>query len=296
MLAATVYALGSMLAFGIATAASKTLVQQYGAVVATVRREVFSVSVLALLVWWQGPVPYGTGQGIPDTFSWSMLAIGAGIAAVSYGGPFFQLQVLSKNAVGVVIFVMTFRIVIMAIVGFAFLAEPIDPYKVASLCLVVLGVLIATVDVRAFMQSDIMRWSSGVPAALLAACVWGITMPFFAIPSYVLGALVYALVIESTVAAVALVHMLVRGERVHTFAANIVPEIIVGVGLALGTFWLNAALATGEISVTSAVSGASVMVSLLAGAVWYAERLHPRQYIGAGVVTVGILIPLLALV
>jgi ABC-type spermidine/putrescine transport system permease subunit II len=78
-------------------------------------------------------------------------------------------------------------------------------------------------------------------------------MPFFAIPSYVLGALVYALVIESTVAAVALVHMLVRGERVHTFAANIVPEIIVGVGLALGTFWLNAALATGEISVTSAV-------------------------------------------
>lgn len=287
MLVAIVYSLGSMFSFGIATAVSRTLVQRYGAVVATVRREVFSVAVLMALVLW---------QGIPTEFSWGMLLLGIVIAALSYGGPFFQMLALSKNAVGVVTPVTTFRVVIMALIGLTFLAESFTIYKVLSLLLVVCGVLIATVDIRAFTQSELLRWESGVPAALLAAVAWGITMPFFSIPSYALGALFYALVIEFTISIVALVHMYMRNERVGVFSKSIAPEIIVGVGLALGTFWLNAALATGEITITSAISGASVMVSVLVGALWYGERLHPRQYIGAGVVVVGIVLPLLALV
>lgn len=287
MLTAIIYSLGSMLAFGIATAVSKTLVQRYGAVVATVRREVFSVAVLMALVLW---------QGIPTEFSWGMLLLGIVIAALSYGGPFFQMLALSKNAVGVVTPVTTFRVVIMALIGLTFLAESFTIYKVLSLLLVVCGVLIATVDIRAFTQSELLRWESGVPAALLAAGAWGITMPFFSIPSYAFGALVYALIIECTISIVALVHMYMRNERVGVFSKNITPEIIVGVGLALGTFWLNAALTTGEITITSAISGASVIVSVLVGALWYGERLHPRQYIGAGVVVVGIVLPLLTLV
>ena len=286
MFSVLTYSLIAMLAFGIASAVAKTLVERHGAIVGTVRREFFSILVLgALLVW----------VGMPETISVSMVALGALIAALSYGGPFFQLYALSKNDVGVVVPITSFRIVVMSVVGVIFLGEHVSIEKIVALVLVFLGILIATTNIRAFRDSELWKWESGVPAALLAACVWGVTMPFFVVPTLVLGALLYALIIEIVILVLAVAHARMRGEQIGAFSESIVPEAIVGVGLALGTVFLNLALATGEITIASAISGSSVLVSVLVGAVWYGERLHVRQYIGALVVVLGILFPFFAM-
>lgn len=286
MILAVIYSFVGMIAFGVATAVGKTLVLRHGAVVSTVRREFFSILTLVLLV---------LVVGIPETISWSMVALGVLIAGLSYGGPFFQMYALQKNDVGVVIPITSFRIVVMSAVGVLFLGEALTLVKSATLAFVLLGVLVATINLRALRESELLRWGSGVPAALLASVIWGITMPFFMVPTVVLGAIFYALIIEIVIALLALIHMHVRGERIGAFSKSILPEMVVGIGLAIGTTCLNLALATGEITITSAISGASVGVSVFVGAWWYGERLQPRQYIGGVVILCGILLPLLFL-
>jgi len=186
MLTAVLYSLVGMIAFGIATAVGKTLVIRHGAVVSTVRREFFSILTLVLLV---------LIVGIPETISWSMVALGVLIAGLSYGGPFFQMYALQKNDVGVVIPITSFRIVVMSAVGVLFLGEALTLVKSATLAFVLLGVLVATINLRALRESELLHWGSGVPAALLASVIWGITMPFFMVPTVVLGAIFYALII-----------------------------------------------------------------------------------------------------
>lgn len=283
MFLAVLYSFVVMVGYGVATAVSKTLVHRHGVVLATIRRQLVSAGILLCAVLF---------VGVNTPLNMWMVAGGIALAVVSYGGPFFQLRALSVGLVGVIAPVTSFRIVIMSIVGFLFLGESIDITKCIMIALVVLGIIVATVDIKKIRESDIFAWSSGVPYALTAALIWGLTLPFFQIPSMVLGSLLYAFIVEVSILVTALTHAYATRVSVFSEQRSIVPEVIVGLALAISIVFFNFALETGQVSVVSSFGGASVFVSLIVGAFLYNERLYLRQYIGAGIVVVGILLPL----
>ncbi len=294
---AIIFSLLSMLAFGVAGPTAKEIIQKFGPLRASVLRSIVSVTFLALVL-------FILDISFLNDIKW--IGIGALIATLSYSGYIFLMYSLSYGKVGVVAPIASGRIIIMAIIGFLFLSESVNTIKIITLLMVFIGIIISSTDFKAFSKSNIFKWRSGVPLALLTALGWGVTMPFFQLPSFELGAMYYAFIIEVVILLAAITHGILE-ERQNYFlnwkpykkdifkTRAIIMISVTGLSVGLGTLFLNLALETGHISIASAIIGASAIVALFTSALLLKERLTAQQYTGAIIVTLGILLPIFTL-
>ena len=297
MIQAFLYGLGIAFSFGLANAVTKHLSIRYGALGASVLRNIGIVSVLTCSFLIIRP---------PSTVDVPWLGIGLGIALASYAGLTCFLFALKYGKVGVVVPISAGSIIISSLIGFVFMGEVVSLIKIATIVIVSMGVVLSSIRFRQFKNSDFFSLSSGVPYALLCACLWGVSLPLFRFPAQHLGSLLYTLIVEVVVLAGASIQLYVFPERTFHFTSKTVMQTItsydmgaVGIaafGTALGTLLLCVGFQTGEVSIIASVGGASSMVALLSSAIIYGERLSKQQYVGALMVTVGILLPLMSLI
>ncbi len=290
------YALITAFSFGIANAISKELSQKFGAIRATVLRNIFvALLIVASLVILQTPF----------IFDWHWIGLGLLIAFGGYLGFLCFMLSLKNGKVGVVVPVASGSIIVSSFFGFLILGDTFGLLKAATVSIVFIGVALASLNFKDLRNSDMFSMQSGVPYALLCALIWSIAFPLYKFPSDHLGALFYALIIEVVVLVSAYLQIYVtpRFESNHSFREFtsgpslrlLIVVAVATVGTALGTIFLNFAYQTGEVSIVSAIYGSSSIVALITGAIVYREVLSKQQYLGAVLVVLGILLPIFTL-
>jgi len=282
-----------MISFGISNALSKEIAEKFGVIAGIVFLNIFVVPLLALGMF---------VLRAPFFFDLQYLGIGILIAFAGYLGFVCFMLALKNGRVGVVIPVASAQIIVASIFGSIFLGDELDTLKIATVSTVFIGVVLASVNFRDLRNSDLFSLKSGIPYALLTALIWGIALPLMKFPSEHLGSLFYGLVIEVVVLGSALLqslgsHGLWGLRELYKKPGRRTMFIVVAatVFTALGTVFTNLAYQTGEISIVSAIRSSSSIVSLLVGAIIYREVLSKQQYLGALIVSAGILLPVILL-
>lgn len=184
------------------------------------------------------------------------------------------------------------RIIIMSIIGIFFLGETTSIGKLLWIIPIIIGILLVSADLKALREPGMKK---GIIYALLATLIWGLTMPFFGVFSNKLGVYVYSFVLEFTVCMMSVLQALVtRGIK------TVIPPkvelkkswliiVVIGVAGAFASIAINAAYATGFVSISAAVLGISPLVSVVIGRIFLHEKMSLQQYIGALIIIIGLI-------
>jgi drug/metabolite transporter (DMT)-like permease len=286
---AVVYSIIVMLGWGVSNAALKSVVARFGPLRSIIFRGIVAVPILVISLILARPVL---------AFSAESLLLGAAIAVAGYFPFMFFSYALKSGKVGIVAPISSGRVVVSALLGFWLLGDVFSFGKLAAVGITLLGVVLASVDFRDIRNSNLLSQESGVPMALLAALSWGVVLPLFKFPSEALGALFFALMVESAVCACAAVHLKARRERIFpqgradsiALRRNGLFVLLAGLGAGFATVFLNLGYETGEIAIVSAISSASVIISIIAAALFFRERLRVAEYLGAAFVLLGVIV------
>jgi len=203
------------------------------------------------------------------------------LSSFSYFGLFFFYKGLVIGKVGIVAPLSSSRIIISSLIGIILLNEVLTAWQFIIVCIIFIGTIIISINVGSIRQSAILDKKSGVNYAILAALVWGITFPFFSYFSQKLGVLLFALILESAVLFMSSMQTILSKEQIGAnkklVRRNLVGIILLGITGLIGSLFMNFGYETGQISITTAITGANPMVSTIYAMIVYKEKLCKQQ-------------------
>lgn len=282
--AAILYGLVAMFAQGIANTLLKGATEKLGVLPTVIARS--GTSALALWAVFAFVRP-------EIVFSSELLVFAIAVSVLGYFPFFFFIVGLHKGKVGIITPIASGWIIVAAVVSFFLYGEPFTAGKIFALMFVIGGVILASIDLRDWSSLHTPSLRSGVPFALLAALIWGVVFPLFKIPSEYFGALFFACLIESMVFLTGFAHRILTRTPLppkETVMNNWFPVVAAGVLTALFTLSVSLGYLTGEVSIVSALGGASIVISIILAGFVYKERLTRTQYMGAMLVLLGIVL------
>jgi len=273
----------AMVTMGLAVAMAKKPAQEIG-----VRRFVFWRQALTSTLLFITLVVSGQNW----QFSTGYFALELVIAAASYIALISAYRSLTTGKIGVVAPIVSSSAIVTVLFSVAFLGESLNAAQAAAVGVTLLGIVLLSVDFSDFGKSDIFRISSGVPLALVACLVWGVTYALYKIPIAVLGPLLAAFAIEF-------------GSFLPNVPANILTKtsfkfpggktttqiIIIGILAAASTLFFNLGISVsgGEVALVAAITFSNPIVSSLYGLFVYKEKLNTRQWLALGLTVAGII-------
>lgn len=280
---AILLALVPFFSFGISTGMQKKYVESLGAA----RLITYRGIILALVLW-----PLALAINPQENLDWPAVAFAVTVSAISYFGLYFMNKALSVGKVGAVVPVTSGRVLLTTLISVSLLSEHLAPGQLLAIVVIFMGIAASSINLNDFKDSQIFNLKSGVPYAVLAALFWGGTFAFFGIPSAKLGAFLFAAILETSVLAVSVVQILLQRNKLTLSRVewndNVSGVVIIGMLGVIASAALNLGYATGYVSIVSAISGASPLVSILYSRVVYKEKLKSQQYYAAALIIIGI--------
>lgn len=281
MALAVFYGVIAMFAGGVANALLKGVSEGVGAVPTVILRAVVSViTIVVAIIILQPPLSFNLGSFV----------IAILISILGYFPYLFFVKALRMEKVGVVAPIASSWIVVASVIGFIFFNEPLSTEKLFILVAVIVGVVLTSVDFKAWGGGHAVFSKNAIIFAVAAALLWGIVFPLFQLPSAAFGALVFGLIIETVVLLCGVTHLVVTKSRMPVFS-TVKPHLraIFGAGIltAVYTPVVSLGYLTGNVSLVSALSGSSIVVAVFVAAILYKERLTVLQYAGAGLILLG---------
>jgi drug/metabolite transporter (DMT)-like permease len=281
MITAVLYGVVAMCAGGIANALLKSVSTGIGAVPTVVLRAAISATSLAAAVLVLKP---------PLVFSLDSFCIAVLISILGYFPFLFYVKAIRMEKVGIIAPIASSWIVVASFVGFFFFDDSITSEKLFILASVVLGVVLASIDFKAWGGGHAVFSKNAIILAVGAAILWGFVFPLFSIPSAFFGALVFGLIIEIVVCLSGVAHLLITRSRmppVKTITPHTISLLGAGILTAVFTPVVSLGYLTGYTSVVSALAGSSIVVTVFTAAILYKERLTVLQYAGAALILLG---------
>lgn len=140
-----------------------------------------------------------------------------------------------------------------------------------------------------------IQWNKGATYALLASLFWGTTYALFKFAASWLGAIPLAFILECSVTITALIWMLFsksgsfkKSEQLSI--KNIKHYFILAALLVGGTLFFNLAIQQIPVLVINILGNFTLVVSILAGLLFYKEKLTAKQIAGISLVVLSIAI------
>jgi drug/metabolite transporter (DMT)-like permease len=278
---AVVYGVIAMFAGGISNALLKSVSTGLGAVPTVILRAgISAVALLVTLLVVQPPLSFNIGSFVVAIL----------ISILGYFPFLFFVKALRMEKVGIVAPIASSWIVVASVVGVLFFNESLSAQKLFVLVAVIAGVILTSVDFKAWGRGHAVFSKNAIIFALGAAFLWGFVFPLFQLPSAAFGALVFGLIIETVVCISGVTHLLVTKTRMPVFSA-VRPHLmaLMGAGIltAVYTPVVSLGYLTGNVSLVSALSGSSIVVAVFVASFLYKERLTVLQYAGAGLILLG---------
>ncbi|MFC1653552.1 DMT family transporter [Patescibacteria group bacterium] len=279
---ATIFSLATMVLWGIENAISKKYSEKIESSSLMLYRGGFTIPITLISLY----VYRSTAN-----FNLQYILIGFVISALSYFGYYLLLEGYKRGSVGVISPISSARILIAVLIGYTFLGDDASLMEIISIFIIFTGVFLSSIDFKSFKTSALFKKESGVSFALLSALVWGISFPLFSIPSSVLGAFLFASVLEVTTPSISILKQGLKGKlRVskEEFKDNIRGIAAIGIFGGLGSVFVNLGYSTKEVAIVSSVSGSVPLVALLYSKVFYKEKLTTLQQISAALIIFGV--------
>ncbi|MBY0538990.1 DMT family transporter [Patescibacteria group bacterium] len=281
VLLAVLYGVIAMFAGGISNALLKGVSGGLGAVpTVIVRAGVSAVTLFVVLLILQPPLSFNLGSFVVAIL----------ISILGYFPFLFFVKALRMEKVGIVAPIASSWIVVASIVGFVFFNETLSAEKLFVLVAVIAGVVLTSVDFKAWGRGHAVFSKNAIIFALAAAFLWGFVFPLFQLPSAAFGALVFGLIIETVVFLCGVVHVLITKTQMPLFSV-VKPHLkaLIGAGVltAVYTPVVSLGYLTGNVSLVSALSGSSIVVAVFVASFLYKERLTVLQYAGGALILLG---------
>lgn len=228
-----------------------------------------------------------------QNFDIKYIFIGVLITLLSYGGLFYLVKALEKGAIGVVLPINSSRIVITTLIATLFLNDNLNKTQMLCILVIFIGIVASTIDLHKFKNSDFMHISSGVPFALLSALSWGIGLALFSIPTKVLGVFLFTFLVEITNLIIAITQNVYSRSKLDLKVFHnkdlLFKVLIMGLSTAIANISMILGYDTGKVSIVTAVSSTSPLISALIGIFVFKEILTKQKYLSGIVIIIGII-------
>jgi uncharacterized membrane protein len=200
-----------------------------------------------------------------------------------------------KGNVSLVSPISSSYVIIAVLISFIFLKEQVGILKAVSICLVIAGILIASVNlgkIRNGLRKGLL--AKGVPEALIFMVVEGVWFPFWAVFVVGGGFAVWILIIK-IIMVLCLAAYLTFIKRERLLPRTSIPFRMVflisffDLGAFLGNTWALSRFSSST-SIIVAVAGAYPLATIFLSHLYYKERLSVQQYLGIAVILGGIML------
>lgn len=228
-----------------------------------------------------------THFGIETKGLGQIIEIGKAVAlcAFSFFGLYFYVQSLKFEKVSLAVPISSISGIFGVLTGIVVLQEVVTINFISALLLVLIGINI--VNAAPFGSHKL---SKGVKYNLLAAFFWGVSFALFAIPIKSLGAISFALILETTVFICSLLLLRIENLKwsfpIHEiFDKYILVLAILGF---CGVLFYNLSLIYIPVTEASLMGVLTTVVSVIIASILYKERLTVKQYIGIALIIVAL--------
>jgi uncharacterized membrane protein len=221
------------------------------------------------------------------------LGYGFSIGLIGYVGLRSLMKSLQKGKLGIVSPAFSLRLVFSVLAGVLLLGDLISLNQILFMLLIFIGVIAISVDLKHLsgLNGDLIK-EPGLVHALIAAIVIGSVVPFFGKVVIENGPYIGTLVIEVAIATGALIEVLSRKDSFKNtfkdFFSNVWLILSLGVIITFANMTMNYAYSLGSESITSALIGASSLITTVLGAIFFKERLKSVQYFAILIIIVGV--------
>jgi len=280
---AIVYALISMVAFGLSNGIMKDYVRKYGSTQIIVYRNVVAIPVIFIAV-----LLFRDQQN----FSPKHVILSILLACITYFALYFYMKALSNGKVGIVSPISNLRAIIASIIGVTFLQDTLNLPQGMSILAIVFATSLISLDFKNLKNSQILNIKSGIAYSFLAALIWGFTIPFFSPLAAKLGAFLFAFLLEGTVLLMSSSQTLLKRENLlppkKDLRKDWLPLVFTGLLVGIGSIFINLGFSTGRIGIVAAVGGSSPLIATIYAGIIYKERLHKKHYLAILIIIIGI--------
>lgn len=220
---------------------------------------------------------------------WYVITFLIGLAG--YFPLYFFIKAITTGKAGVVVPIVDLATVVALVCTYIFFGETVSNVGLIFVVMILLGVVLLSVKIRDFKNSNIFDLKSGVFYAIVAATLWGASYFLWSLPTAAIGPFVTSIVLEMGTCAAALITILVIKQEkfIGTIPKNIwLVGMLIGFCGFMGTFGVNLSISKVGAPLTFAVLGARPAVSALVGYFYFKESLNLKQIFAMLLIMVGV--------
>lgn len=159
-----------------------------------------------------------------------------------------------------------------------------------GIALIVAANIAVSLNFKSFKESNVLKLSSGVPFALIAALLWGLVFFLLIYPTRSLGPWLSALMIEIGVMIAAGSHVWLRHEPFMFKESVKGPMIANACLIVLGTLSYTIGVHSFNIGLVAALSNSTAIISITAATIVHHERLTRSEKILAVLMGIGVVL------
>ena len=277
-----IFGLVAMLGYGLGNALTQVPVREIGERrTAFFRNSIISLMLLAILVAY-----------LPESnFSLEYIAIAFVISFIGFIPMISFYKALRLGKVGVAAPIGSSSVVFTILLSIIFFGETLGAAQIISIAAIVAGILLISVNFRDLRGSDIFRLSSGVPYAIVACVLWGLVYFLFKIPVSVLGPILTSFVIEFGVFIFSWASLKMAGAGIGKPDSRMWRYIFaIAILMAMGTLFYNIGVNSYDVSIISAITFSSPLVSTLYARFAYKEKISALQWVAVMLILAGIVL------
>lgn len=277
-----VFGLIAMLGLGLNNAISRVPVRAIGSTKSVFFRNFFISLMLFIVVL----IFFSESN-----FSLDFVLIAFFISFIGYLPLFTFYKALKVADVGVVAPIGNSAVIFTVLFSVIFFQEVLTITQIFSLFLIVLGIILISVNFRNWKSSDLFKFSSGIPFALVSCFLWGLVFFLFKIPVTVLGPILTAFIIEFGIFIFSGIHLKISSESFALPEKRILKQLfLVGLFGAIGGVAYNIGIKFAEVSIVAALAFSAPLVATIYGKVVYKEQLRAVQYGAIALILAGIIL------
>lgn len=224
------------------------------------------------------------------TFAFKYILFAVGLSIFGYVPMYYFYKAAAIGKIGIVSPVSSGNTIVALLLAFLFLNERITILQTISIMIVICGIILISIDLKAIKKSEIFKVSSGVPYALIAAVGWGIWYVLAKIPTMALGPFLTSFIIEFISIFVALFLIIKSKDNLKLHSKGTLWQIVpISVCMVLWSLSYYQGIKIANVSVIVTIASASPLVVVLLGKLFYKEKLAAKQYLAILLIIAGIL-------
>jgi drug/metabolite transporter (DMT)-like permease len=272
------FGLISLVGFALANVMSKSPVEKIGSAGLVFLRGIFiSLFLLAAFLFFPA-------NKIPAEF----FAIILGISILGYVTLALFFESLKADKAGIVIPITRASVLVTVALSIIFFGESLSLLQIFAVVLIVLGAILASVDLKLIKKTG-LKFSRGVVLAFVVCFLWGIYFFFFKIPVQLAGPVMASFASEILLMVFGGTQLVVLRKNLEIDLKTVLLVGAIGFLSFMGVLFFNLGIGVGSVSIVAAIGSAAPIIAVVYGKLVYKEVYSRQQLLGVVLMVLGLI-------